>query len=38
VNYDETGFIQRKSDSSPPRIEAVAGDLMRDALKTFPNR
>ena len=38
VNYDETGFIQRKSDSSPPRIEAVAGDLVRDALKTFPNK
>ena len=38
VNYDETGFIQRKSDSAPPRIEAVAGDLIRDALKTFPNK
>ena len=38
VNYDETGFIQRKSDSSPPRIEAVAADLVRDALKTFPQK
>ena len=38
VNYDETGFIQRKSDSAPPRIEAVAADLIRDALKTFPNK
>lgn len=36
VNYDETGFIQRSSDSSPPRIEVVASDLVRDALKTFP--
>ena len=36
VNYDETGFIQRSSDSAPPRIEAVASDLVRDALKTFP--
>jgi len=36
VNYDETGFIQRSSDSAPPRIEVVASDLVRDALKTFP--
>lgn len=36
VNYDETGFIQRKSDNAPPRIEAVASDLIRDALKHFP--
>jgi len=38
VNYDETGFIQRSSDSAPPRIEAVASDLVRDALKTFPTK
>lgn len=38
VNYDETGFIQRKSDSNPPRIEAVASDLLRDALKNFPKK
>lgn len=36
VNYDETGFIQRSSDNAPPRIEVVASDLVRDALKTFP--
>ena len=38
VNYDETGFIQRKSDSNPPRIEVVASDLVRDALKNFPKK
>jgi hypothetical protein len=36
VNYDETGVIQRKSDNAPPRFEAVAGDLIRDAFKKFP--
>jgi len=36
VNYDETGVIQRKSDNAPPRFEAVAGDLVRDAFKKFP--
>lgn len=38
VNYDETGVIQRRSDSQPPRYEAVAGDLVRDAFKKFPQK
>ena len=36
VNYDETGVIQRRSDNAPPRYEAVAADLVRDAFKKFP--
>ena len=36
INYDETGVIQRKSDNAPPRYEAVANDLVRDAFKKFP--
>lgn len=36
VNYDETGVIQRKSDNAPPRYEAVAADLVREAFKKFP--
>jgi hypothetical protein len=36
VNYDETGVIQRKSDNAPPRYEALAADLVRDAFKKFP--
>ena len=36
VNYDETGVIQRKSDNQPPRYEAVANDLVREAFKKFP--
>lgn len=36
VNYDETGVIQRKADNAPPRYEAVAADLVRDAFKKFP--
>jgi hypothetical protein len=38
INYDETGVIQRKADSQPPRYEAVAGDLVRDAFKKFPQK
>lgn len=38
ANYDETGVIQRKSDNQPPRYEAVAGDLVRDAFKKFPQK
>ena len=38
VNYDETGMIQRSSDSQPPRFESVAGDLVRDAFKNFPTK
>ena len=36
VQYDATGAIQRKSDNAPPRYEAVANDLTRDAFKKFP--
>lgn len=36
INYDETGVIQRKSDNAPPRYEAVANDLVREAFKKFP--
>ena len=38
VNYDETGFIQNKRASDPPRYEAVAADLVRDAFKKFPEK
>jgi len=38
VNYDETGVIQRRSDSQPPRYEALAADLIRDAFKKFPQK
>jgi hypothetical protein len=36
TQYDATGMIQRKSDNAPPRYEAVANDLTRDAFKKFP--
>lgn len=38
VNYDETGFIQNKRATDPPRYEAVASDLVRDAFKKFPEK
>ncbi|MGE5176346.1 MAG: hypothetical protein ACM3JJ_08215 [Hyphomicrobiales bacterium] len=38
VNYDATGVIQRTADSQPPRYETVAGDLIRDAFKKFPQK
>jgi hypothetical protein len=38
VNYDETGFIQNRRASDPPRYEAVAADLIRDAFKKFPQK
>jgi hypothetical protein len=38
VNYDETGFIQNKRATDPPRYEAVASDLVRDAFKKFPQK
>ena len=38
VSYDETGFIQNKRASDPPRFEDVAADLVRDAFKKFPQK
>ena len=38
VNYDETGYIQSRSVTAPPRYEDVAGDLVRNAFKKFPQR
>jgi hypothetical protein len=38
VGYDETGRIQTAGANEPPRVEAVASDLVRDALKKFPNK
>ncbi|HSQ59585.1 MAG TPA: hypothetical protein VLT84_04015 [Acidobacteriota bacterium] len=38
VNYDETGFIQNKRATDPPRYEEVASDLVRDAFKKFPEK
>ncbi len=38
VNYDETGFIQNRRASDPPRYETVAADLVRDAFKKFPEK
>jgi len=38
VGYDETGRIQTPGANDPPRVEAVASDLVREALKKFPNK
>jgi len=38
VGYDATGRIQSPSVNEPPRIQEVASDLVRDALKKFPNK
>lgn len=38
VNYDETGFIQSRNVTDPPRYEDVAGDLVRNAFKKFPQQ
>ena len=38
VNYDETGYIQSRSVTAPPRYEDVASDLVRNAFKKFPQR
>ena len=38
VGYDGTGRIQTPGANDPPRVEAVASDLVRDALKKFPNK
>jgi hypothetical protein len=38
VNYDETGYIQSRNVTDPPRYEAVANDLIRSAFKKFPQQ
>ena len=38
VSYDETGYIQSRSVTDPPRLEDVAGDLVRTAFKKFPSK
>jgi hypothetical protein len=36
VGYDETGRIQTAGATDPPRVQDVATDLVKDALKKFP--
>jgi hypothetical protein len=38
VGYDDTGRIQTPGATEPPRVHDVATDLVRDALKKFPNK
>jgi hypothetical protein len=38
VGYDETGRIQTPRANEPPRVDEVASDLVREALKKFPNK
>jgi hypothetical protein len=38
VNYDETGYIQSRKVTDPPRYEDVASDLVRNAFKKFPKQ
>lgn len=38
VNYDETGYIQSRNVTDPPRYEDVASDLVRGAFKKFPQQ
>jgi hypothetical protein len=38
VNYDETGYIQSRNVTDPPRYEDVATDLIRSAFKKFPQQ
>ncbi len=38
VGYDETGRIQSPNVNEPPRVQDVASDLVRDALKKFPKK
>jgi hypothetical protein len=38
VNYDETGYIQSRNVTNPPRYEDVAADLVRNAFKKFPQQ
>ncbi len=36
IGYDDTGRIQTANATEPPRVQDVATDLVRDALKKFP--
>ena len=38
VTYDETGYIQSRNVTDPPRFEDVASDLVRAAFKKFPRK
>jgi len=38
VSYDETGYIQSRNVTDPPRYEDVADDLIRNAFKKFPQQ
>jgi hypothetical protein len=38
VSYDDTGYIQSRSVTDPPRNEDVANDLVRSAFKKFPQK
>ena len=38
VTYDETGYIQSRNVTDPPRYEDVAADLIRNAFKKFPQQ
>jgi len=38
VTYDETGYIQSRNATDPPRFEDVASDLVRTAFKKFPRK
>lgn len=38
IGYDDTGRIQTSNVTDPPRVQDVATDLVRDALKKFPNK
>ena len=38
VSYDETGDIQNQSAIAAPRYQDVAGDLVRNAFKKFPQK
>lgn len=38
VGWDETGRIQTPGATDPPRVQDVASDLVREALKKFPSK
>ena len=38
VTYDETGYIQSRQTTDPPRYEDLASDLVRMAFKKFPQK
>ena len=38
VGWDETGRIQTPRANEPPRVDEVATDLVREALKKFPDK